>query len=52
MKFTIKIKGEDLAKRSGLHEAANRRKAGKMRHRNDRRNKDAGKIRRTLYSDA
>ncbi len=50
MSFTIKIKDEDrirLMRRSELAKFANARKAGRMSgRRNDRRTKDAGKIRK------
>lgn len=42
--FTIKIKREDLSKRSGVTQAANARKAGKHRDKRDRR---SGNERRT-----
>jgi hypothetical protein len=40
-KTVIHIKSEDLSKRSGMTVAAMHRKAGKMRSKQDRRQKDA-----------
>jgi hypothetical protein len=38
--IVVKIKAEDLPKRSGVATAAQHRRAGKMRHKADRRPKD------------